>query len=211
MMHNKWKKYLLLLVFLLPAGIKGVLCGQEHVERKHDTLPDKFYILENRPYDTIWMPTIEIKEVAVQGDKGLFQWWKNWRYRRLVHNVKKVYPYAVIVRKRLVETMDTLQYISSEKEKRKYLKELEKEVFDEYETDMKHMSLIQGKLLIKLIDRETQNTSYSLIREYRNGVTAFFWQGIARLFGANLKSEYDPDGQDRNIERIVRKIEEGVI
>lgn len=187
--------------------------AQEEVKEKQDTskLPDRFYLIENKPYDSTFLPTIEIKEVAIVEERSMFQWWKDWRYRRLIHNVKKVYPYAVVVRERLVETMDTLAFIPTEKEKKQYLKQLEKEVLAEYEDDMKKMTLTQGKILIKLIDRETQNTSFDLIREYRSGVTAFFWQGIARILGTNLKSEYEADGEDKAIEMVVRKIEEGVL
>ena len=71
------------------------------------------------------------------------------------------------------------------------------------------MTITQGRLLIKLIDRETQNTSYTLIRQYRGGLSAAFWQGIARIFGTNLKDEYDPYGEDALIEMIVNDLEDG--
>ena len=73
----------------------------------------------------------------------------------------------------------------------------------------RNMTISQGRLLIKLIDRETQNTSYDLIREYRGKVPAFFWQGIARIFGTNLKDEYDPYGEDVIIEFIIREVDAG--
>lgn len=85
----------------------------------------------------------------------------------------------------------------------------EKDVFNEFEDDIKDMTITQGKLLIKLIDRETQNTSYELIKDYRGGLTAAFWQGIARIFGTNLKEEYDPFGNDALIEVILMEIEDG--
>ena len=85
-----------------------------------------------------------------------------------------------------------------------------KKMFSEImKDDMRDMTITQGRLLIKLIDRETQNTSYTLIRQYRGGLTAAFWQGIARIFGTNLKEEYDPYGEDALIELIVNEIEAG--
>jgi len=76
---------------------------------------------------------------------------------------------------------------------------------------MRRMTITQGRLLIKLIDRETQNTSYELIRQYRGGLSAAFWQGVARIFGTNLKEEYDPYGEDALIELIIINIEAGLL
>jgi len=101
--------------------------------------------------------------------------------------------------------------ISDEKERKNYIKDVEKDVFGEYEDDMKDMTLTQGKLLIKLIDRETYNTSYELIRQYRGAISAAFWQGIARIFGTNLKAEYDPFGDDILIELIIQDIQSGLL
>ena len=86
---------------------------------------------------------------------------------------------------------------------------MEKDVFGEYEDDIEDMTISQGRILIKLIDRETQNTSYTLIREYRGKFSAAFWQGIARIFGTNLKEEYDPYGEDALIEAIIKEIDAG--
>ena len=86
---------------------------------------------------------------------------------------------------------------------------MEKDVFAEYEDDMREMTITQGRLLIKLIDRETQNTSYELIRDYRGKLTAAFWQGIARIFGTNLKEKYDAYGEDMLIELIILDIDAG--
>ena len=108
-----------------------------------------------------------------------------------------------------IEELEVPIIKNTEKERKDYMKEVEKEVFRDYEGDMQQMSLAQGKLLIKLIDRETSNTSYELIRDYRGKVPAAFWQGVARIFGTNLKAEYDPYGEDAIIERIVTEIEAG--
>ena len=91
----------------------------------------------------------------------------------------------------------------------KYIKESEKKLFDEFEKPLKHLTITQGRILIKLIDRETGNTSYQLIKTLKGNFSAFLWQGIARLFGSSLKSEYDAEGDDKAIEAIVNAIDAG--
>ena len=107
-------------------------------------------------------------------------------------NLKKVYPYALVVRSQLGDINLKLQELPDDRERRKYLRQTENSLFGEYEDDIRDMTISQGRLLIKLIDRETMNTSYELIRQYRGSLSAAFWQGIARIFGTNLKEEYDP-------------------
>jgi hypothetical protein len=114
-----------------------------------------------------------------------------------------------MVRMKLNQVNEELKNISDEKERKNYIKNVEKDVFAEYEDDMRNMTLTQGKLLIKLIDRETQNTSYALIRDYRGKFSAAFWQGVARIFGTNLKEEYDPYGEDAIIELIIMEVDAG--
>jgi hypothetical protein len=126
-----------------------------------------------------------------------------------VSNLKKVYPYALVVRSQLGDINLKLQELPDDRERRKYLRQTENSLFGEYEDDIRDMTISQGRLLIKLIDRETMNTSYELIRQYRGSLSAAFWQGIARIFGTNLKEEYDPYGEDIIIEIIVTEIESG--
>ena len=156
------------------------------------------------------MPEVEIKEVTIVGGPKAANRKRDYRrYERLIFNIKKVYPYAIIVRNRLEKVNEELKSIEGQKERKAYLRSVEKEVFSEYEDEISHFTLTQGKILIKLIDRETQNTSYELIREYRGRISAAFWQGIARLFGTNLKAEYDRYGDDAVIEMIVLEIDAG--
>jgi len=201
------KRWILNMVLLCAAGL--ALYGQDTVKHKIDSLPDRFYILENVTRDGETMPEIELDEIRVVKRRGLKQRFQWWRYRRLVYNVKKVYPYSLVVRGKFIEINDTLNKIEGEKAREKFLKDFETRLFGEYEDDIKHMTLTQGKILIKLIDRETQNTSYKLIHDYRGSFSAFFWQGIARIFGSNLKAEYDPEGDDYLIEKVIYEIEHG--
>lgn len=133
------------------------------------------------------------------------------RYTKLVRDLKKVYPYAQLAKQKLDEMEAEFQAIETESERKKYVKSIEKELMDEFSGELKKLTVTQGRLLLKLIDRETGDTSYELLKELRGGVSAAFWQAIARLFGSNLKAEYDAHGEDYMIERIVIQIEHGLL
>lgn len=133
------------------------------------------------------------------------------RYQRLIRNVKKAYPYAKLA-KNMYEEMNThFLTLKTEKEKKEYIKEVEKEIKDKFEDDLKNLTITQGRILIKLIDREIGETSYDLVKELRGSFSAFFWQTLARLFGSNLKSEFDAEGEDKLINEIVIMIEHGAL
>ena len=133
------------------------------------------------------------------------------KYRRLIYNVKKAYPYAKIAGYRLRKLDAHLATLDNEKEQKAYIETAEKEIMDKFEKDVKRLTITQGIILVKLIDRETGRTSYEVIQDLKGNFTAFFWQGIARLFGNNLKLQYDPDGEDHVIEDIIQGIEAGFI
>lgn len=130
-------------------------------------------------------------------------------YWRTVRDVKRALPYAKIVGAELRRVNVLLQDIQKESERKKYLAKYEKEIFNKYEKELVKLTINQGRLLLKLIDRECNSTSYDLIKSYRGSVTAFFWQGVARLFGSNLKSEYDAAGNDKIVERVIVLVEAG--
>lgn len=130
-------------------------------------------------------------------------------YWKTIRDVKKTLPYARIVSKTLNEANADLGNIVDDKEQKKYLKQLEKDVMSKYEKEIRKLTFSQGKMLIRLIDRETSMTSYELIQMYRGKISAAFWQGIARLFGANLKDEYDGKDKDQIIERVITLVEAG--
>ncbi len=133
------------------------------------------------------------------------------RYARLVRNVKKVYPIAIAAREKLRETEEHLLTLKSKRAQQAYIKQVEKELKAEYTPVLKRMTFSQGKILIKLIDRETDRTSYELVKQLRGSFSAFFWQGVARIFGANLKERYDKEGEDKVIEQIIMLYEAGLI
>jgi hypothetical protein len=133
------------------------------------------------------------------------------KYDKLKRDVKAAHPYAVLARAKLSEMDARLALIKGEKERKEFAEKAEKELVTQFENDMKNLTAAQGRILIKLVSRETGSTTYQLIREYRGGLTAVMWQGMARVFGNNLKSEYDADGEDKKIEEIVELIELGVL
>jgi hypothetical protein len=207
--------FTILVVFIFVTDASGQNDSLKHnndtLKHKNDTLPERFYLLQKVERDGVIMPEVEIKEVTVVARPRTARTSEYRKFERLIYNIKRVYPYALIVRMRLTQVNEDLKNITGEKERKNYMKNVEKDVFAEYEDDMREMTITQGRLLIKLIDRETQNTSYALIRDYRGKLSAAFWQGIARIFGTNLKDIYDPYGEDALIELIINEIEAGRI
>lgn len=157
------------------------------------------------------LPHVDLAPVFVFPKKHFRNKAEEQRYWTLVWRVKKVLPYAreaaVLLRKYETEVPPDAR----RKERRIYVKKAEDELMDKYGPTIKKMSISDGRILIKLIDRETNHVSYDIIHEVKGGVPAMFWQGVARLFGNNLKSHYDPIGEDRQIEQIVRYIDMGLI
>ena len=133
------------------------------------------------------------------------------RYTRLVRYVVKVYPYAKLAGQKLQEYDSLLKAAPNEKARKKMMKQAELELRGEYEGKLRDLTIMQGKILVKLIDRETNHSSYELLKELRGAVNAILWQSVGRLFGYNLKVKYDPKGEDRQIEQIVRLIEVGAL
>jgi hypothetical protein len=123
--------------------------------------------------------------------------------------VKKVYPYAILAAAKLKEYNQIMEKMTDERTKKAYLKTVEKELKAEFEEPLKNLTTTQGRILLKLIDRETGNTSYELVKNFRGGFQAFMWQGVARLFGNNMKAEYDPNGEDIMVERAIKLVEAG--
>ena len=131
------------------------------------------------------------------------------RFSRLIYNIRKVYPYARLSAVKLQEYDDLLAKIPDTDLQKKLMKEAEKQLRKQFQKDIENLTFSQGIILLKLVDRETGKTTYKIVNELRGSLRAFFYQSIARLFGMNLKSQYDPKGKDKDIEKIVRMIERG--
>lgn len=155
--------------------------------------------------------TRQIQEIVVVPDIDFKNARQERRYNRFVSRVKKVYPYAKLAGEMLREYEPLYLQLETDRARRKMMKDIEQQLLDEFKDDLKRMSISEGRILIKLIDRETSRTSYTIIRDFRGGVPAFFWQGIARIFGTDLKAQYDPYGEDRMLENVVRLIEVGYL
>jgi len=131
------------------------------------------------------------------------------RYDRLTRNVARVYPYARLTGDLLREYEHDLAQMPKDGDQDLYIKLAEAELRAEFEAEVKDLTVSQGKLLVKLIDRETGKTGYDLVRQLRGSFTAFVWQGMARVFGHDLRTTYDPIGDDKLVELVVRRIERG--
>jgi hypothetical protein len=159
--------------------------------------------------DTI--PVIDLSPVVILAPRIFQSRSEQMRYYRMVHNVKRAYPYAYLAGLKLREYEPVLDSIGSDAERRRFVRRIEEEIRGQFEEDLVRLTRTQGLILIKLIDRETSKTSYDILRDYRGGVPAVFWQSLARIFGYNLRTPYDPEGEDKLIEEIVLLIESGVL
>jgi hypothetical protein len=157
------------------------------------------------------MPHVMLPEIAIyplprdMSRRALRQ------YTILEMRVKKVYPIAKVAAVKLIEYNNVYLSFKKESERKAYVKKIEKDLFAEFENEIRTMTISQGQILIKLIDRETGKSSFEIIKEFKGGLSAFFWQSIARIFGHNLKSEYDAANEDRMIEYIVWQIDMGLL
>ena len=151
--------------------------------------------------DTVYFDTIKPAYKTARGNRK-----NRWRrYSRLVHNFAKTYPYA-LEGKRLIALADSTIAADGLKRRKKdkYVNIIQKELLQAYEPVVRDMTVSQGKLLVKLIGRETGLTPYEIVKDYKNGMAAGFWQGLAKVFGGDLKKHYDPSGEDAPIEELVR-------
>ncbi|HJI19056.1 MAG: DUF4294 domain-containing protein [Alistipes sp.] len=133
------------------------------------------------------------------------------RYQKLVEAVRKVYPVAQAARAKMDEMEAELTRLPTKKAQKAYIRDVYAQIKEEYSPVLKKMTRTQGRVLLKLIDRETEYTAYQILREFRGGFVAGFWQGVSRIFGQNLKSQYDKEGEDRMIEQIVIYYEAGLL
>lgn len=158
--------------------------------------------------DTIFVDELQAARIwqKLPRQKG-----REWRkYYRLVHNFSKAYPYALVAKKLVIQADSTIAADKLKGAKReKYIAQVQEELFDVFEGQMRKLTVSQGALIMKLIDREVGKSSYNIIKGYKSGVTAGFWQGIAKMFGSDLKAPYDPEGEDEATEELVKLWEAG--
>lgn len=171
----------------------------------------KVYMYPTVMYEGERIMYVKLREVFIY-PKLVFKNEKQRReYNKLVYNVKKVYPIAREVNKIIIETYEYLQTIEDKKERSRHIKRVEKSLKEQYTPIMKKLTFSQGKILIKLVDRENNQTSYEIVKAFIGSFRAGFYQAFASMLGASLKKKYDPDGEDAMIERIVTEIEMGIL
>lgn len=172
-------------------------------------LPEGYQRAQVENGDT--MAVVSLREVFIYPQIHFRNRREQARYNKLVCDVKRTLPYAKLVYDTLIETYEYMETLPDDKARQAHLKRMEKELFEEYKPELKKLSLSQGKLLIKLIDRECNQSSYHLLKAYLGSFRAGFWNIFAGLFGASLKTEYDPTGKDALTERVVVLVENGLL
>ena len=218
----------ILSVILLPMNVRPLLiwllsCGPLCAGAQNDNTlrpEDRMVDMDNPTF----VPTVKVGKALLDGDSVLFMQmnkvyvypqaeFKNERqrkaYNRLVYNVKKVLPIAKEVNQIVLETYEYLETLPDKKARSAHMKKVESEIYEKYKPRMKKLSYSQGKLLIKLVNRECNSSSYEIVQAFMGSIRAGFWQAFAWAFGASLKKEFDAEGTDRLTERVILLVESG--
>ena len=188
-----------------------MLCiiGAKAQTLKINTVPEWLQTAYLDGKDTL--PVVNLREIFIYPPVKFKNKREQVKYNKLVRDVKRTLPYAKMVYETLIETYEYMETLPDDKSRQAHLKRMEKELFQEYKPELKKLTFSQGKLLIKLIDRECNQSSYNLLRAYLGSFRAGFWNIFAGMFGASLKTEYDPKGKDAMTERVVVLVENGLI
>ncbi len=196
------KKTIILLILFI-FQLSTVTKAQNSLDITNENVAYRVVVEE----DTLLVTSIE--EVIIFR-KPKFKTRREWRkYYRLIRNIKKVYPIAKAASAKYDSISTQMMSLKTERERKKYLNQVEKGIMSEYEDDIRQLTYTQGIILLKLIDREIGETSYDLLKELKGSFTAFLWQTIARIFGQNLKVEFDAEGNDWLINEIMILLENG--
>ena len=196
-------------IFTLVLICSFSLRGQV-VNTDKPTEPFNVYMyVVNEAGDSI--PLIPLREVSIFAQMRFYREKDRQEYAKLVRDVRKVYPYARLISQSIIETYEYMETLSDEKAKQKHLEQVQKFMMDTYKPQMKRMTKSQGRILIKLIDRECNTPSYNIVKALVGSFKAGVYNIFAGMFGNSLKTEYDPYGKDAAIEAIVIQIKEGSI
>ena len=158
--------------------------------------------------DTVYFDTIDPVWIFARGNKNKKKDWR--KYYRLVYNFSKAYPFAIAAAQvdRLADSTIAANNMTRA-QRDKFVGAVQRQLFADFEKTARNMTISQGALLLKLIDRESSKTGYDIIKEYKSGIAAGFWQGIAKMFDNSLKSGYDAEGEDKDIEELVQRWHNG--
>ena len=180
-----------------------------HLNAQEQTTTIKGYMVPICVYKGDTIPSMRMPTLYVYKPLKFKNKKQQQEYNRLVRNVKKTLPIAKEVNRAIIETYEFLQTLPDEKAREKHLSMVEKSIKEQYTPRMKQLTLSQGKLLIKLVNRETSSSSYELVKAFLGPFKAGFYQAFAAIFGASLKKEYHPEDEDALIERIIILVENG--
>ena len=180
-----------------------------HLNAQEQTTTIKGYVVPICVYKGDTIPSMRMPTLYVYKPLKFKNKQQQQEYNRLVRNVKKTLPIAKEVNRAIIETYEFLQTLPDEKAREKHLSMVEKSIKEQYTPRMKQLTLSQGKLLIKLVNRETSSSSYELVKAFLGPFKAGFYQAFAAIFGASLKKEYHPEDEDALIERIIILVENG--
>ena len=196
-----------ILFFMLNLTIQFTCLGQNTNTQQ----AGQMFITRGWVYKGDTIPWIQLRTVHVF-EELKFKKKKDYeKYQKLIRDVKKVLPIANEVNAALIETYEYLQTIPSEKERKRHIKDLEKGIKKQYTPRLKKLTVSQGKLLIRLIDRQNHQTSYELVKAFLGSFKATTYQVFASMFGFSLKKHYDPEGDDKLTERVIILVENGQV
>lgn len=202
---NMRLKIVILITFL---SLGNLICRAQ--QRSAQPLTQKnIYLTPMCVYEGDTIPYVKIPTVYIFKPLKFKNKREMDKYYRLIRDVKKVLPISKEINHAIVETYEYLQTLPNEKIRQKHIKAIEKGLKEQYTPRMKKLSFAQGKLLIKLVDRQSNSTSYELVRAFMGPFKAGFYQTFAALFGASLKKQYDPQGDDALTERVILMVESG--
>jgi hypothetical protein len=194
---------LILLLIVIIAGLANA-SGQETPEKvrfpvrgKNDSIK-----VAGTNVDGIMIPWIPLNEVSIYGVRIFKTPQERAAFNRLRYNVMKVMPYALFAKRRYEQLEQEIALTANKREQKKLIKACDEEIKQMFNKEIKNLTITQGKILTKLVDRELGRTTYDIVKQTKGGLTAFVYQSVARVVGHNLKSTYDPE-EDRDIEAII--------
>lgn len=199
---NQWIKIFIIITFSLLIIPSWVYSQEE--ERRSTS-----YLVPMCVYEGDTIPHVQLKDVYIFKPIVFKSEKERKEYTKLVRNVKKTLPFSKDIYNIVIETYEYLQTLPDEKARQKHIKKVEKGIKEQYTPQMKKLTFAQGKLLIKLVDRQCNQSSYELVKAFMGPFKAGFYNTFASLFGASLKKQYDPYGEDKMIEQIVILVENG--
>ena len=195
-----------IMTFLLSTA--EVIAQAPRLAKKPDP---RGYMVPAAVYGNDTIPVIPLRPIYCFAPMEFSDARQRVAYTRLIRDVKRTLPFAKIVASTMMETYEYMETLPDDKARSKHLKRMEKELYKEYKPELKKLTLTQGKLLLKLINRECGSSSYALIDAFLGGFSARVWNIFAGIFGASLQTTYDPSGEDALIERVCLMVEMGLV